>query len=284
MIEFQIIAKVVDFSQGIGTPDVATHLAEEIPRPSVNIPKVILYQNLVGFLSGLSVLIVIFYAINDLEAIINSSTSFPLTEIYRQATGSAGGALALLLLIFFASLAGLIGLYIIAGRTYWTLSRDGATPFSTIFAQIHPQRKNPFNATIFCGCATTVLGCVYVGSTTAFNAFIGSFIITSTLSYLMAILPHLLSGRKSVAPGPFWMGRWLGWVVNIVSCVYIMVSIVIFCFPFSMPVDASNMNYASLMMGGLSLFVAAWWFVKSGQYKGPHFVPRDSNMLAKDAI
>ncbi|KAL8902536.1 MAG: hypothetical protein Q9207_004612 [Kuettlingeria erythrocarpa] len=108
--------------------------------------------------------------------------------------------------------------------------------------------------------------------------------LTSTLSFLAAILPHLLSGRKSVEPGPFWMGGWLGWVVNAASRGYIVVFAVIFCFPFSMPVDASNMNYASLMIGGMSLFVATWWFVKKGQYKGPHFVPRDSDLLARDAI
>lgn len=247
-------------------------------------PKAILYQNLVGFISSFFFLIAIFYAINDLEAVINSSTSFPLTEIYRQATGSAGGALALMLLIFFSSFVNLIGSYVAVGRTYWALSRDRVTPFSAVFAKVHPGQKNPFNATIFCGCTCTVLGCIYVGSVTAFNAFISSSIITSTLSYLAAILPHLLSRRKSVEPGPFWMGGWLGWAVNAVSCGYIVVFAVIFCFPFSMPVDASTMNYSSLMTGGLSLFVAAWWFVKRDQYQGPQFVPRESSMLAKDAM
>ncbi len=270
--------------QGIGTPDLVTHLAEEIPRPSINVPKAILYQNLIGFVSAFFFLIAIFYAINDLDAVINSSASLPLTEIYRQATGSPGGALGLVLLIFFSSFVNLIGAYITAGRTYWAISRDGVTPFSAVFAKVHPGQKNPFNATVFCACVSTVLGCVYVGSVTAFNAFVSSAMVTSTLSFLAAILPHLLSGRKSVEPGPFWMGGWVGWVVNAISCGYIVVFAVIFCFPFSMPVDASNMNYASLMIGGMSLFVATWWFVKRGQYKGPRFVPRDSDMLARDAI
>ncbi|KAL8930926.1 MAG: hypothetical protein Q9208_000027 [Pyrenodesmia sp. 3 TL-2023] len=281
---FVFAAGMLNGAWGIGTPDFVTHLAEEIPRPGTNVPKAIMYQYLVGFVSGFFFLIAIFYAINDLEAVINSSTSFPLTEIYRQTTGSAGGALALMLLIFFSSFVNLIGAYVGIGRIYWTLSRDGVTPFSAVFAKVHPRRKNPFNATIFCGCACSVLGCIYVGSVTAFNAFISSSLITCTLSYLAAILPHLLSRRRSVEPGPFWMGGWLGWAVNAVSCGYIVVFAVIFCFPYSMPVDASTMNYASLMTGGLSLFVAAWWFVKRDQYQGPQFVPRDSSMLAKDAM
>lgn len=244
----------------------------------------IFYQTLIAFISGFCFLVAIFYAINDLDAIINSSTSFPLTEIYHQATGSAGGALALLLFTFFAGLVSLVAGYLTAGRTFWTLARDGVTPFSAVFAKIDPEKKNPFNATLFCGCANMVLACVYVANVTAFNAFVGSFVIATTLSYLAAILPHLLSGRKSVEPGYFWMSGWLGWIVNAVSCTYIIVFVVIFCFPFSMPVDAANMNYASLLMGGLSLFVTAWWFVKRGQYKGPQFVSRGNDALAKDAI
>ena len=244
----------------------------------------ILYQTLIGFVSGFCLLVALFYAINDLEAIINSSVSFPLTEIYHQATGSAGGALALLLFIFFSAFVSLIAGYVTAGRTYWTLARDGATPFSAIFAKIDPQKKNPFNATLLCGCVSTVLACVYVASVAAFNAFIGSSIIAFTLSYLAAILPHLLSGRKSVEPGYFWMSGWLGWTVNAVSCAYIIVFVVIFCFPFVMPAAASNMNYASLLMGGLSLFVASWWFFKRRQYKGPQFVSGGHETLAKDAM
>ena len=270
--------------QAIGTPDVATHLAEEIPRPSRNIPLVVFYQTLIGVLSGFGLLVAIFYAINDLEAIINSSSSFPLTEIYHQATGSAGGALALSLFISVSTFVGLIAGYVTAGRTFWTLARDGATPFSAVFAKIDPKKKNPFNATLLCGFINTALACIYVASVAAFNAFIGSGVIALTLSYLAAILPHLLSGRKSVEPGYFWMSGWLGWIVNAVSCAYITVFVVIFCFPFSMPVNASNMNYASLLMGGLSLFVAAWWLFKRGQYKGPQFVSRGNVLLAKDAV
>ena len=176
------------------------------------------------------------------------------------------------------------GCYITAGRTYWTLSRDNATPFNTVFAKIHPQRKNPFNATIFCGCTSTALACIYIGSATAFNAFVGAFVVASSLSYLAAILSHMLTGRRSVEPGEFWMHGWLGWSVNLVSCGYISTFIVIFCCPFSMPVDAASMNYTSLMMGGLSLFVAVLWFFKKDQYIGPEFVPRESTLLAKDAI
>ncbi|KAL8733709.1 MAG: hypothetical protein Q9166_001902 [cf. Caloplaca sp. 2 TL-2023] len=281
---FVFVAGMLNGAYGIGTPDVISHLSEEIPRPSRNIPKAILLQNLIGFLTTLFYLIAMFYALDDLGAVIQTSSTFPLTEIYRQATGSAGGALGLVLVIFFSSFSNLIGGYIAVGRTLWTLSRDDAVPFSNFISKIHPTRRNPFNATMICGCTSTLLACVYVANTTAFNAFVGSFVTFSTLSYLAAILPHLLSRRSNVEPGDFWMRQRLAYVIHATSCLYIMAFIVIFCFPFTLPVDAASMNYTSLITGGISIFIAGWWLVKKGKYKGPKFVARNSVLLAKDAL
>jgi choline transport protein len=41
------------------------------------------------------------------------------------------------------------------------------------------------------------------GSSTAFNAFTGSFMILSTCSYRASILPHILSRRANAAPNLF---------------------------------------------------------------------------------
>lgn len=225
----------------------------------------------IGFLTSILYLIAILYAINDFPAVAGSGT-LPLAEIYRQATGSRGGSLGLLILIFIPTLLCCIGCYITAGRIYWTLARDNATPFSSFSSRVHPTFRNPFNATLCCGIISTVLGCIYVGSSTAFNAFVGCFVQLSTLSYLMAILPHLLSRRANVTPAWFWMTGATGYAVNIVSCLFIIVFDVIFCFPYALPVDARSMNYASLITGGLSLFVAAWWFARQSAYVGPKSV------------
>ncbi|KAL8810442.1 MAG: hypothetical protein Q9200_002569 [Gallowayella weberi] len=281
---FVFAAGMLNGAYAIGTPDVVTHIAEEVPRPGRNIPKAILFQNLIGFLTTLLYLIAMFYAVDDFDAVVQMSASFPLTEIYRQAAGSAGGAFGLVIVVFLSSFLNLIGGYINIGRTLWTLSRDDAVPFSSFTSQIHPTRCNPFNATLVCGIVSTLLACVFVANVTAFNAFVGSFVIFTTLSYLAAILPHLLSRRSNVEPGEFWMTGWLGLSVHAVSCLYIMASIVIFCFPFAFPVDAASMNYASLITGGLSVFIAGWWFVQKGKYEGPKFVARNSTLLAKDAI
>lgn len=106
----------------------------------------------------------------------------------------------------------------------------------------------------------------------------------SSISYLAAILPHLLSRRSEVVPGWFWMEGPVGYIVNAVACLYLILFIVIFCFPFSMPVTAPTMNYSSLLTGGTTVFVALFWFWRQGNYEGPKYVAPDANMLAKDAM
>ncbi|KAJ6780067.1 hypothetical protein PWT90_00996 [Aphanocladium album] len=154
----------------VGSTDCVAHLAEEVPQPSRNIPKAMAAQYLIGFCTATVYMIAIFYSIHDLNEALSAIPIFPLAGLYYQATGTRVGALGLLIIAFIPTLITAIGCYITAGRIFWTLSRDNATPFSRIFGRIHPKFHNPFNATLLCGGICTVMGCIYVGSTTAFNA------------------------------------------------------------------------------------------------------------------
>ncbi|KAF2091304.1 amino acid transporter [Saccharata proteae CBS 121410] len=270
---FVFLAGMLNAAFAVGTPDCIAHLAEEIPQPRINVPKAIAAQMVVGFITAFCYLISIFYGLSDMDALLNNTYTTPLAEVYHQATSSRAGACGLLVLVFMPCVGACIGTYITSGRMLWTLARDGATPFSDTLGRISPTHKNPFNATLVCGIFVTVLGCIYVGSSTAFNAFVGSFVVLSSSSYLAAILPHLLSRRQYVEPGPFYMKGALGTVILSVACAYIAVFVVIFCFPTSMPVSAENMNYACVITGGLTVIVGAWWLWKDKRgYVGPRTV------------
>ncbi|KAJ9658202.1 hypothetical protein H2201_007875 [Coniosporium apollinis] len=265
----------------VGTPDCVSHLAEEVPRPRINIPKAIAAQMVTGLITAFCYLVAIFYSISDFDALLEQPYTIPLAEVYRQATTTRGGSLGLLLVIFLPLCCTLIGNYITAGRMLWTLARDQATPFPGLLSRVSPKWKNPFNATVACACITTVLGCIYVGSLTAFNAFVGSFVVLTTLSYLTAILPHLLTRRRYVMPGPFWMPVTVAYIVGGISCVYIIVFVVIYCFPYAMPFDAASMNYTCLITGGFTVFMTVWWLWKRTRgYTGPVILMQEERSLS----
>lgn len=281
---FVFVAGMLNGAYGVGTPDVTSHLAEEIPFPQRNVPLAIACQMGIGFVTGLAYLIAIFYAINDFDAL--SGSSYPIAEIYRQATGSADGAIGLLVLVLLCIGVAICGLYITCGRTLWALARDGATPFPHFFSKVSTRFDVPVNATVANAALVTVLGAIYVGSTTAFNAFVGSYIVMSSSSYIAAILPNLLTGRKNIEVyGPFHMKGMLGFVVNGIACAYMIVWFVIYCFPYFLPTDAQTMNYASLLWGGFTIFIAIWWFVSARKgYEGPPIVKDGGKVKVADTV
>ncbi|KAI2863817.1 hypothetical protein CBS12448_3578 [Aspergillus niger] len=268
----------------VGTPDVISHLAEEVPKPGKNIPLGMLAQYVMGFFTAFLYLIVIFYGITDLNAVLEAPYLFPLTEIYLQITGTRGGSLGLIIISMLPLFVAIVGCYLTSSRVLWTLARDRATPFSGYLGRVNHRFKNPLNSVLVCGLIAIILGCIYVGNSTAFSAFVSSFVVLTTLSYSAAILPHLLRGRQGIPRGWFWMSGITGYFVNAVTCLYMIVFIVIFCFPFSMPVDAETMNYTCLITGGFTIFIALFWFIRQGSYTGPKAIALESSALAKDAI
>ncbi|SJM88853.1 related to choline transport protein [Zygosaccharomyces bailii] len=266
---FVFLAGMLNGAFAVGTPDCVTHLAEEIPEAGKNLPKVLLCQIVVGFVTAFTYMIALFYAIDDLSVIFKADSICPLGDIYLQATGSRSGAVGLLVVILLPVIAATVGCYITAGRTLYALARDDATPFSKHIGSISPRFKSPLWATFVCGLISTCLGAIYVGSTTAFNAFVGSFVLLTTSAFFLSIVPNLITRKRNIPRGSFWMGKW-GYAINIISCMYIVVFFVIYCFPYALPVAADDMNYTSVMTCGLGVLVSIWWFIHGrGQYKGP---------------
>jgi choline transport protein len=272
----------------IGTPDAITHMAEELPKPDVDLPKVcthilsidsiltVVLQQAVfaqvglGFLTAFVYAIAILYGINDLDKVVNSNGSFPLAEVYAQATGSDGATFGLLFILFLSIMICTIGTILMVGRLWWTLARDNATPFPNFFSQVNERLSCPIPATILCSVLCTAFGAIQLGSKTAFVDLVGSFIILTTMSYFLAIFPHILSRRQSVPPGPFWMGK-AGFFVNGVTCLLIVFFNIFFCFPYAYPVDPiSLMNWNSVILVGIVVLTAIWWIVHGARrYPGP---------------
>ncbi|KAK1512349.1 choline transporter [Colletotrichum costaricense] len=75
----------------IGTPDSVTHMAEEMPHPKKDLPKAILLQISLGFVYAFCFAVALSYAITDITALQGGFNSFPLTNIYVQATTSSNG-------------------------------------------------------------------------------------------------------------------------------------------------------------------------------------------------
>lgn len=139
-------------SFNIGTPDCSTHMAEEVPRPAVNIPRAMAVQMSSSFITTLIYLIVLFYAITNFGEVLGLDAEFALTPIYLQVAGSNAGAIGLTVVVFLPLVGSAMGSMLTSSRVFWTLARDDAVPFSKSFARLSPRWKNPFNSILFIAC------------------------------------------------------------------------------------------------------------------------------------
>ncbi|KAF2149545.1 choline transporter [Myriangium duriaei CBS 260.36] len=268
---FVFLAGTLNGAWTIGVVDVASHLAEEVPNPKRNIPLATFIYLIIDTITAFVFYVALLYCITDLDAIRSSPiTSLPLVAIVQQATRTQSGTAALLILFLFAGTFAIVGCVLTATRILWTLGRDHAVPFSGWVGLTSPHHKNPFNATIITTIVISACGLIYVVNAAAFSAVIGCFVILSTASYLAAILPHLLTRRRYVRPGPFWMPSSIAYPLMWIASIYIVLFDLIYMFPFIQPTAASSMNYASVICGGSTLLITPWYFYKRHHgYKGP---------------
>ncbi|XDG08383.1 hypothetical protein ABKA04_007998 [Annulohypoxylon sp. FPYF3050] len=253
----------------IGTPDAITHIAEELPRPKKDLPRAIGLQLGLGFLYAFIFAIAIGYAITDLEALQGGINTYPLAVIYQQATGSPAGTFGLLFVLFLSSMCCCVGTVLTNSRTYWALARDNAVPFSNIFGQVNEGLSCPVYATLFVTVIATGLGAIPLGSSSAFLALTGSFIVLTTVSYVTPFAANMATGRKNFPPGPFHMGKF-GYAINSIAVLLTTLFVILFCFPYELPTTVEAMNYNSVILVGTITLSALWWIIHgSRHYPGP---------------
>lgn len=290
----------------IGTPDSITHIAEELPHPRRDLPKAIGIQLGLGFLYAFVFAIAISYAITDISALQGGINTFPLAVIYLQATGSPGATFGLLFIVLITSMCCCVGSVVTMSRTYWALARDNAVPFSGIFGIVNERLSCPVYSALFVLVFATGLGAIPLGSSSAFLALTGSFIVLTMVSYAIPFTANMITGRKYFPPGPFHLGKF-GFGINLAAVLFITLFSVLFCFrkssqasyedlasnfsviAYALPTTVESMNYNSVILVGTVALSALWWWIHAARhYPGPKvmklYIHDDSSPLSETRI
>ncbi|KAM0620354.1 hypothetical protein ACHAQF_007637 [Verticillium nonalfalfae] len=260
------ITGLVNPLYSLGGLDGVTHITEEMPNPSRNAPLAIAITLIIAFCTGITYLITLMFSIQDFDALTTNNTGLPLAELFRQVTQHAGGAFGLTFILFVALGPCVVSSQLSTGRVFWAFSRDGAMPFSRIWAKVHPRLQIPLNSQIAVTTVVALLGCLYLGSSTAFNSLLGTAVTINNMSYMVPILTNLLTGRRNMHRGVFHMGNRIGPIVNTVTVCWLTFAIVFFSFPYVQPVTVQNMNYTCVVVGGLVILISGWWFRVGSEY------------------
>ncbi|CCD26683.1 Hnm1p NDAI_0I01140 [Naumovozyma dairenensis CBS 421] len=246
--------------------DCATHMAFEVEKPERVIPIAILSTIAIGFITSFCYVISMFFSLRDLDSILKSTTGAPILDIYNQALGNKAGAIILGCMILFTSFGCVIACHTWQARLGWSFARDNGLPYSKLWAQVNPQVGVPLNAHLMSCAWISLIGILYLASSTAFNSLITGCIAFLLLSYIIPVSCLLLKKRQ-IRHGPFWLGKF-GLFSNIVLLLWTVFAIVFFSFPAMMPVTKDNMNYVAVVIAGYTLYSVLYWNFKG--YKEFH--------------
>lgn len=255
--------------------DSATHLAEEMVHPARDVPIAMIGSVIVNGIMGLGYCVILLFSIGDLDQLLLSPTGFPFMQLFLNVTKSKAGASMLSLTVTFIAMAANAAGLTSTSRTAWAFARDGAIPFSGYLAHVDKRYAVPTRMIVCISVIQMLLGFLYLGSSTAFNAVLSMAILGIYASYILPIIYMTLYGRKSGShrPGPFTLGTIGGMVINVIAIAWLAFAMVFSAFPNSQPVTAVNMNYCVVVMGGwLFLGGLYYWWSGRKQYNGPAIV------------
>ena len=246
--------------------DCATHLAEEVPKPERNIPIAICGTVAIGFITAWFFAVAMFFSLyGGFEQLINTETGVPILALFYSAltgrSAQVAGAIVLESLILATGLGCQIASHTWQSRLVWSFARDGGVPFHKYLSHSSEKLDVPLRAhLVSCG-LVAIVGVLYLGSYTAFNSMVTATIVLLYISYAVPVASLLLKGRNNIRHGPFWLGK-IGMFANIVLLCWTLFTLVMYSFPYTMPVAAGNMNYVSAVYAVVGIIVAADWFIR----------------------
>lgn len=249
-------------------------MCEEVSNPSREVPKAIVLSVAAAGVTGVIYLIPILFVLPDVQMLLDVANGQPIGLLFKTVTGSAGGGFGLLFLILGILLFAGTGALTAASRCTYAFARDGAIPGSRLWARVDKRFDIPLMALVLSTVVDCLLGLIYFGSSAAFNSFTGVATICLSTSYGMPILISVIRGRKAVRNSSFSLGRF-GYAINVAMIAWICLAVVLFCMPVSLPVEASTMNYASVVFAGFAAISVVWYFIRGRkEFSGPP-VPND---------
>ncbi|KAK0509940.1 hypothetical protein JMJ35_007334 [Cladonia borealis] len=254
---------------GLTGYDAVAHMVEEIPNPTVEAPRIMLACVGIGVFTGFIFLTCLLLVAGDVDNVISNAAG-PLLAIFYNATGSKAGSICLLIFPLVCLLFATITIMTTSSRMTYAFARDGGLPASKFFAKVHDTHGMPLNALILTTALVVIFGCIFLGSSSAFNAIISASVVALGVSYAIPPAINCLRGRKMLPPRPFVLPGLLGWFCNLLGIVYVIVTTVLFLFPPDLPVTGSNMNYCIVAFFIVIVISVVQWFVDGRQnYKGP---------------
>ncbi|KAI4235165.1 MAG: hypothetical protein LQ349_003345 [Xanthoria aureola] len=250
-----------------GGTDGAIHIAEEIPRPSKNIPLAMNLTMAIGFVTAFPMILALMFGVRDIDAVLGSN--LPSAEIFYQITQSRGITTFIMCWVVLLYYMAIIGQWVTSGRMTWAFSRDRGIPYSEFFSHVDVYRDFPLRATVLSICFCCLYGLLYLASTTAFNSIVTGAVLYLNITYAVPQGILFTRGRAKSLPARALNLGAVGYTCNILAPLLVTVIGTFICFPPQLPVTVSNMNYTPVILVGLFGVILGLWYTRGAKFTGP---------------
>nr|OQO26369.1 hypothetical protein B0A51_05139 [Rachicladosporium sp. CCFEE 5018] len=177
-----------------------------------------------------------------------------------------------------------------SSRMNYAFARDKGLPFSRYFSRVHGSLNIPLNSLCATSLIVVIFGCIFLGSTSAFNAIVSASVVALGITYAMPVAINCLRGRRMLpATRHFKLPEPFAWFANLLGIAFVIVTTVLFVFPPDLPVTGSSMNYCIVAFLIVLIISMIQWFVDGRKnYTGPKLDLNDTVLTAahtrEDAI
>ncbi|KAI7313056.1 hypothetical protein KC315_g11791, partial [Hortaea werneckii] len=239
--------------------DASVHLSEETLSASSVVANGMWTGSISTWLLSVLTLIMVLFCMQDFMGIVNGTYPNNWAEYLVQLVGRRGAA-AILAVTWIDGLLCTGVIFLSAQRITYAVARDGILPFSRTFSKVTPTHHLPVNAALLMVVLTIAICAAVIGSTVAFSAITAAATIGTNLSYLIPIVARQTIGRKHFKPAKWNLGAW-SIPVSIIASLYIAFLFVVLMLPQLYPVNAQTLNYAPIVIGGITAIALGGWFL-----------------------
>ncbi|KAE8380752.1 amino acid/polyamine transporter I [Aspergillus bertholletiae] len=237
--------------------DASGHVAEETKNASITAARGIFWSTVVSGIGGLATIILFLFCAPDPDTLFSFGSPQPFVPLYAVVLGKGGHIFMNVICIVALWLNTAIAI-VAASRLVFAVARDGVLPFSSWVSKVH--NGQPRNAVIVVWVVAALITCTLLPSDVAFTSLVSAAGVPSAAAYGLICLARLLCTPKRF-PKPQWsLGKWSkpfqfigvfwnGWVVAVLFS------------PYAFPVTGANLNYAPIIMAGVTIFAIISYFL-----------------------
>lgn len=228
-------------------------ICDEVRKPEKNMPRGTVRAILLAGAMGLGFILPILVIMPDPRLILDLGLDLgivPIDMVFMVATELYVVSFLLAMLLVGTVLFQAIGSLTTALRTTWAFARDGGLPWLSVFALVTSRNEYlvPRNALLLSMVVPSILALLSLFSSSALNAFMGASVVALAIANGIPIMCSMLGGRRLVRGAAYPLKK-IGWLVNVLSVLWLVLLLVILCAPPAIKdLRWSSMNYALVVL------------------------------------